>query len=591
MTFTEAAVEVLRSVGTPLHYKKITEIAIERNLLSHVGKTPETTMSSRLSTMVKKDRGDAPITKVKPGVFALRDLPEAAIEAPESAAESDAPEEADAAAAPEEAQASDEAGEDSPSDENADEEPSVATQDLPGADVFPEEDGDDDLILANLDDDSREGRKPRKRRPRRRRERDSEGGSSSEGRSEGRSEARSEGRSEARSEGRSEARSERRSPPRSRSRKEPQAPATRSAEAGEPVGRDLSDAIETALRGRSRQSRALVQVAEALIETGRLAGTPALLAPTLGAAIRGDNAKRQAAGGRARFREGDGQVSLMEWSLPSDAVNAERDAVRAADRQRQSVRRAFIKRLRDLPDGALLELLATWLNAVGVQSLRAVRADAGDFSLAGTLRRGPEETPLAITIYRGKQPVGTDAVVALRGGLHHFDHARLGWVVTLGEVRDGTVSEAHAEGAAPCALFDGDALAASMEDVGVGIRRASLPLAVLDVDLLDSLGGPAPRSSSTSARDNSTTNGDEATDQDGNKRRRSRRRGGRRRGSRDEAGEESSPQESADASEVADTPKKADSEPAKPETESASAPEPAEDTEKKAAEPAPAPKA
>ena len=76
MTFTEAAVEVLRSAGKPLHYKKITEIAIEKNLLSHVGKTPETTMSSRLATMVKKDRGDAPILKVKPGVFALREFPE-----------------------------------------------------------------------------------------------------------------------------------------------------------------------------------------------------------------------------------------------------------------------------------------------------------------------------------------------------------------------------------------------------------------------------------------------------------------------------------------------------------------------------------
>lgn len=562
MTFTEAAVEVLRSVGKPLHYKKITEIAIERNLLSHVGKTPETTMSSRLATMVKKDRGDAPITKVKPGVFALRDLPEDAVEAPESAAaDSDAPQAAGADAA------SEEAGKDTAPDEKADAEPSIVTQDLPGADVFPEEDDDDELILANLDDDFREGRKPRKRRPRRRRERDSEGGPSAE------------------------ARPERRSPPRSRSRKEPQAPATRAAQAGEPVGRDLSDAIETTLRGRSRQARGLVQLAEALIDTGRLAGTPALLAPTLGAAIRGDNAKRQAAGGRPRFREGNGLVSLMEWSLPSDAVNAERDAVRAADRQRQSVRRAFIKRLRDLPDGALLELLATWLNAVGVQSLRAVRADAGDFSLAGTLRRGPEETPLAVTIYRGRQPIGNDAVVALRGALHHFDHARMGWVITLGQVRDGTVIEAHAEGAAPCALFDGDALAASMEEVGVGIRRASLPLAVLDVDLLDSLGGAPTRSRSTPARSQSTTNGDDATDTDGNKRRRSRRRGGRRRGGRDEAGEESTRDESAAASEVADTPESADSEPEKVEAESASAPEPSEDKEKKSVEPAPAPEA
>ena len=566
MTFTEAAVEVLRSAGKPLHYKKITEIAIELNLLSHVGKTPETTMSSRLATMVKKDRGDAPITKVKPGVFALRELPDDAAEATESAsADSDTPEAAEPDATPEEATASDEAAEAAAPEEGAEEETQGAVRDLPGADVFPEEDDDDELILANLDDDSREGRKPRKRRPRRRRERDSDGGPSSE------------------------ARPERRAPARGRPRKEPAAPATRAAEAGEPVGRDLSDAIETALRSRSRQPRALIQLAEALIDTGRLAGTPALLAPTLGAAIRGDNAKRRAAGGRPRFRVGDGLVSLMEWSLPSDAVNAERDAIRAADRQRQSVRRAFIKRLRDLPDGALLELLATWLNAVGVQSLRAVRADAGDFSLAGTLRRGPEATPLAITIYRGKQPINNDAIVALRGGLHHFDHARMGWVVTLGQVRDGTIVEAHAEGAAPCALFDGDALAASMEDVGVGIQRASLPLAVLDIDLLDSLGGSSTRSNSSSARNNSTTSAEDSADSDANKRRRTRRRGGRRRGGRDEAGEEGGQEESAAASEVTDTAEAAESEPEKIKTDSEPAPEPAEDTEKKSAEPAPAP--
>jgi hypothetical protein len=551
MTFTEAAVEVLRSVGKPLHYKKITEIAIERNLLSHVGKTPETTMSSRLATMVKKDRGDAPITKVKPGVFALREFPEDAAQAADSA-----PPESDAAEA---ATPSVEAEEAAPAEEpaEADEETSIAAQELPGADVFPEEEDDDELILANLDDESREGRKPRKRRPRRRRDRDSDGGPSAE------------------------ARSERRSPSRGRSRKEPEAPATRAAEAGEPVGRDLSDAIETALRGGGRQAKTLLQVAEALIDTGRLTGSPAVLAPTLAAAIRGDNAKRGASGGRPRFREGDGRVSLLEWDLPNEAVNAERDAVRAADRQRQSVHRAFVKRLRDLPDGALLELLATWLNAVGIHSLRAVRADAGDFSLAGTLRRGPEETPLAITIYRGKQPIDNDAIVALRGGLHHFDHARMGWVITLGQVRDGTIGEAHAEGAAPCAVFDGDALAASMEEVGVGIRQASLSLAVLDVELLDSLGGGSMRGSAT-------TSAEDSAESNGTKRRRSRRRG-RRRGGRDETDEESAPDESVEsaesveASESADTSEAAEDKSPEPEAASESAPEPTEDTEKKSA--------
>jgi hypothetical protein len=73
MTFIEAAAEVLRQTGKPMHYKEITEAAIAKNLLSHVGKTPEVTMSHRLTSAIKKDDKDMPIVKVKPGVFALRE--------------------------------------------------------------------------------------------------------------------------------------------------------------------------------------------------------------------------------------------------------------------------------------------------------------------------------------------------------------------------------------------------------------------------------------------------------------------------------------------------------------------------------------
>src|SRR5689334_1743999 len=73
MTFTEAAAEVLRMAGKPLHYKEITELAIEKNLLSHVGKSPEVTMGARLAALLKKEDKDNPIVRVKPGVFALRE--------------------------------------------------------------------------------------------------------------------------------------------------------------------------------------------------------------------------------------------------------------------------------------------------------------------------------------------------------------------------------------------------------------------------------------------------------------------------------------------------------------------------------------
>lgn len=72
MTFTEAAVEVLRIAGKPLHFKDITQLAIEKNLLSHVGKTPDVTMGSRLSAQIAK-YPDGPIVRVKSGVYALRE--------------------------------------------------------------------------------------------------------------------------------------------------------------------------------------------------------------------------------------------------------------------------------------------------------------------------------------------------------------------------------------------------------------------------------------------------------------------------------------------------------------------------------------
>jgi hypothetical protein len=72
MTFTEAAAEVLRIAGKPLHFKDITQMAIERNLLSHVGKTPDVTMGARLSLQIKKEP-DGELVRVKPGVFALRE--------------------------------------------------------------------------------------------------------------------------------------------------------------------------------------------------------------------------------------------------------------------------------------------------------------------------------------------------------------------------------------------------------------------------------------------------------------------------------------------------------------------------------------
>ena len=71
MTFTEAAIEVLRREGKPLHFKKIAEIAIRENLLDHVGKVPEETMADQLAAHCRQPRVERKVVAVQAGTFAL----------------------------------------------------------------------------------------------------------------------------------------------------------------------------------------------------------------------------------------------------------------------------------------------------------------------------------------------------------------------------------------------------------------------------------------------------------------------------------------------------------------------------------------
>ena len=58
---------------------------------------------------------------------------------------------------------------------------------------------------------------------------------------------------------------------------------------------------------------------------------------------------------------------------------------------------------------------------MGVSGLRAVRrpgSQRNEFHLAGTLRQGPHELPLAVIVYR-EGHITRERVVDVRGSLHH----------------------------------------------------------------------------------------------------------------------------------------------------------------------------
>lgn len=69
MTFLEAAIEVLRHEPEPLHFAEIAKRAVQRNLLSHVGRDPEAAMRTCLNSAVRGDQ--AILTRNKPGYYAL----------------------------------------------------------------------------------------------------------------------------------------------------------------------------------------------------------------------------------------------------------------------------------------------------------------------------------------------------------------------------------------------------------------------------------------------------------------------------------------------------------------------------------------
>ncbi|WP_273845132.1 winged helix-turn-helix domain-containing protein [Rubrobacter calidifluminis] len=72
MDFKEAACEVLREVGHPLHYRDITDLAIESGYLESAGRTPHNTMRARLSVDVR-DNPHGPFLRTAPGVFGLKE--------------------------------------------------------------------------------------------------------------------------------------------------------------------------------------------------------------------------------------------------------------------------------------------------------------------------------------------------------------------------------------------------------------------------------------------------------------------------------------------------------------------------------------
>ncbi|MBN1609858.1 MAG: restriction endonuclease [Polyangiaceae bacterium] len=519
MTFTDAAAQVLRLVGKPLHYKEITDVAIERNLLSHVGKNPEVTMGARLAALVKKGDKDNPLVRIKPGVFALREWdrsviergladrtpalqrlaeqsPEPIEEEPSDPAASEGP----AVSAPVE-EDEEEAGPVDPAEAERAELAAVATA------MFAPEEDDDEPILGGSDEGSEEEerRGPTERDgSRRRRRRKRRGRGTEEGHGADRdlpsytiADAPAEliesidveqERRDREQERRDREQERDRDQDRGRGRPRPEG-----AQVDDTANLDLADTVARLLAGFDRNGGpvALGRLLDIAQRRERLQlGDVGVTQRMLVTAMRVDNQRLMLAGRRPRFRIQEGRVALTDWLLDPELARLERELSGILDRCAEASRRSLLRRLQELPQRAIGELVLLVLERAGMRQLQVVKRPGnhgGDLQLSGRQETAAGLVPTAVVVRRDGREVGRERVTELRGSLHHYGPAAAGWLVTTGQVLSGAREEAASPGGAPIALTDGIGLVRLCEQNGVAVQRVPLTLSMPDLDLLESL--------------------------------------------------------------------------------------------------------
>lgn len=81
-TFKQAAIQILKKTGKPLHYTEITRLALDSGILETEGATPESTMNSQIVVDIKHKGEGSEFIKTAPGTYALNNNKKEIIQTP-----------------------------------------------------------------------------------------------------------------------------------------------------------------------------------------------------------------------------------------------------------------------------------------------------------------------------------------------------------------------------------------------------------------------------------------------------------------------------------------------------------------------------
>jgi restriction endonuclease Mrr len=92
-------------------------------------------------------------------------------------------------------------------------------------------------------------------------------------------------------------------------------------------------------------------------------------------------------------------------------------------------------------------------------------------------------------VRRDGKDIGRERVTELRGALHHYGPAAIGWIISTGQVLSGAREEAQSQGGSPVTLIGRNELSDLCVAYGVGVRTHRVEIPIIDVELLENLQG------------------------------------------------------------------------------------------------------
>jgi hypothetical protein len=458
MTFTEAALEILKVEGRSMRSREIAEKAVDKGLLSHVGKTPVQTMSTRLSAAVAKGKG--PFVRVRPGVFGLA----------EWGGNPPGPAKKEAAH--------------TTSERRPETSPKRATAE-------PAKEPEKSATTKDVAEPAAPWKKKRRRRPTKA---DKPVRAPSSGQASAAAVSSTDRapkgntlpeRKEAEQRGRPPTRETKSKPPERREAEQRGRPSTREIKGKPPAIKQPASAIpgngelveqfEAIMRSQTRP----IPTAQLCDQAGIGFESGTILAEAL---LLSDGMHRELKGLRPKFIRHKGGFALAEREVSGEIISLAGQISDARDRLVRIVERQMLRKLRTLSMKAFVSIMVVYLQRTGFGAMKPIRRGGkGEFHMSVQDRRHEGRFRTAVVIRRDQADnhLSDEAVIDLRGSLHRYNSTS-GIIATTGTVSDKAKTEATVPNLAPVALLSGEMLARDMVQFGVGVRDRTVKFPSFD---------------------------------------------------------------------------------------------------------------